>query len=179
MRDNIQGQIKEYIEMCERAIDEGCSDEVESAWERVSVTFGHVIPDYYDCLSGPESPRGDWRLLDLPLIIAKLRIFSAKLDADAVKDAEGKLKVSVEKTVIIDINAPFDRATELVVDDEALRDEDKSDFMIKIKELQNTAGTVKDKKAKWEKIIPVLTWLESRDANAADLFLPLISAAMK
>jgi len=82
MRENIMDQINEFILMCERALEEGCSEDVADAWEKTSSVFGHLIPGYYDCLSGPVSPRGDMRRLDLPLIIAKLRIYEAKLEYD-------------------------------------------------------------------------------------------------
>jgi len=179
MKNNIQEEISEFIEMCEYAYDSACSDDVGSAWDKVSTVFGNIIPGYYDGLNGPESPRGDMRLLDLLLITAKLRIFRAKLDYDAAMEKKDPSIATAALTASIDISVPFHTAIDLVVDDEEFDDEEKSVLIDQIKELKIITVSHTDKAAKWEKIRPVLSWLDGKGVRMADIMLPLISDAMK
>ena len=179
MKDNIQEEISEFIQMCEQAYNDGCSEDAVNAWDKVSAVFGKVIPGYFDGLCGPESPRGDMRLLDLPLITAKLRIFSAKLDYDAQPQKTAPTIATIALTTAIDIGAPYNTAIELVVDDEEFTDSEKTVLMDNIKELKIIAESRTGKAAKWEKIRPFLVWLDDKGVKVAAVLLPLISEAMK
>lgn len=179
MKDKIQEEISEFIQMCEQAYGTGCSDDVESAWDKASAAFGKVIPDFYDGLSGPDSPRGDMRVLDLPLIAAKLRIFSAKLDYDAALEETEPTSATAALTAGIEINAPFNTAIELVVDTAGFADKEKTELMNRIGELKIIANSKAEKSEKWEKIRPVLAWLDDKNDKMAAVMLPLISQAMK
>ena len=179
MKNNIQEQITEFIEMCEQAYSDGCSEDVVNAWDKVSAVFGKIIPGYFDGMSGPGSPRGDMRLLDLPLITAKLRIFSAKLDYDAATQKVEPTIATVALTTGIDISAPYNTAIELVVDDEDFTENEKTVLMDNIKKLKRIAVSRTDKAEKWEKIRPFLVWLDDKGVKVASVLLPLISEAMK
>lgn len=179
MRDNIMVQINEFMQMCERAYEEGCSEEVVDAWEKTSSVFGHIIPGYYDSLCGPESPRGDMRRLDLPLIVAKLRIYEAKLEYDAANRTGAQLLSATAQTMSIDINAPFNQATEMVVDDDNFTEEEKSGIFNKINELKALLNSQQEKSAKWEQMKPVLSWLSLQDLRLASIFIPLAADVLK
>lgn len=180
MKQNILEEISDFIQMCEREYDEGNCDEVESAWEKVSDVFGKVIPDYFDCLCGPDSPRGDMRLQDLPMIIAKLRIFAEKLEYDASRANKAPTSEIVEMTRRIDVEAPFVTAVKLVVDDdETFADEEKTELMNRIQELKGIALNGGDKASKWEKVRPIFDWVGKQGASTAALMMPLVSDAMK
>lgn len=179
MRDKIIEEISDFIQMCEQAYASGCSEDVENAWDKVSVAFGKVIPDFYDGMCGPDSPRGDMRLLDLPLITAKLRIFSAKLEYDAAMEKKEPTRDTVILTAAIDVNTPFNTAIELLVDAAAFTDAEKTELTNKVGELKLIAGSKAEKTEKWEKIRPVLAWLDMKDEKTAVIMLPLISQAMK
>ena len=179
MKNNIQEEIAEFVEMCEQAYSDGCSEDVVNAWDKVSAVFGTVIPGYFDGMCGPDSPRGDMRLLDLPLITAKLRIFSAKLDYDAAAQKTEPTIATVAVTTGIDISAPYNTAIELVVDDEEFTDNEKTVLMDSIKELKNIAASCTEKAEKWERIRPFLVWLDDKGVKVASVLLPLIAEAMK
>jgi len=179
MRDNITEQIDEFMKMCETAYEEGCSEDVGDAWNKSAAAFGHIIPGYYDCLNGPDSPRGDMRSLDLPLIVAKLRIYRAKLEYDASRDKNDLTKSLMAKTAGIDINAPFDQATERIVDDESFSDQEKSELFAIIIELKNLVNSLEEKSVKWEKLKPLLTWLAAKDLRTASILIPLASDVLK
>ena len=179
MRDNIMDQINEFMQMCEHAYEEGCSEEVVDAWEKTSSVFGHIIPGYYDSLSGPESPRGDMRRLDLPLIAAKLRIYEAKLEYDAANKTSVQLISATAQTMSIDMNAPFNQVTERVVDDDNFTEEEKSGIFNKINELKGLLNSQEEKSAKWEQMKPVLSWLCMQDLRLASIFIPLVADVLK
>lgn len=179
MKNNIQEEISEFIRMCEQAYNDGCSEDVIDAWDKVSAVFGKVIPGYFDGMCGPDGPRGDMRLSDLPLITAKLRIFSAKLDYDASMQKTAPTIATVALTTGIDIAVPYNTAIELVVDDEEFTDSEKTVLMDNIRELKNIAVSRLEKAAKWEKIRPFFVWLGDKDVKMAAVLLPLISEAMK
>jgi len=179
MRENIAVQINEFMQMCQRAYDEGCSEDVIDAWDKSSSVFGHIIPGYYDSLCGPESPRGDMRRLDLPLIVAKLRIYEAKLEYDAANSTNTQSVSATVQTMNIDRNAPFNQVTERVVDDDSFTDEEKSEIFSKINELKVLLNSKDEKPAKWEQIKPILAWLCMQDLRLASIFIPLAADVLK
>lgn len=179
MRNNVQEEISEFIRMCEQAYDTGCSEDVGNAWDKVSVVFGKVIPGFFDGLSGPDSPRGDMRLLDLPLIKAKLRIFSAKLDYDAAAAKKEPTSDMVPLTAAIEIGAPFNTAIELIVDDDKFTGNEKTEIISQINALKRIADSPFEKMVKWERVRPVLAWLDSKNERTAAIILPLAADAMK
>lgn len=179
MRENIAVQIDEFMQMCQRAYDEGCNEEVVEAWEKSSSVFGHIVPGYYDSLCGPESPRGDMRRLDLPLIVAKFRIYGAKLEYDAANKTNTQSISATALAMSIDRNAPFNQATEMVVDDDNYTDEEKSEIFNKINDLQVLLNSKEEKTAKWEQTKPILSWLCMQDLRLASIFIPLVADVLK
>ena len=179
MKENITEQLDAFTKMCEHAYEDGCSEDVISAWDHVSAAFGRIIPGYFDCLNGPDSPWGDMRLLDLPLIAAKLRIFRAKLEYDAAEDNNGPSAETIEKTSRMERNIPFKLATDSIVDDDTFTDIEKSEIFIKINDLKSLAESHEAKSVKWDKMKPFLSWVNEKDINLASRIIPLVSEALK
>ena len=179
MKDNIHEVLEEYMQICEQAFKDGCSEDVNRAWEQVSSAFGHEIPDFYDCLNGPDSPTGDMRRLDLPLIIAKLRIYGAKLEYGELLHKNDDTISLIEHTKSAITGNSFNRAIEKVVDDDAFTNEEKSELFDRIHELQSIAKNREGKAGKWEKIKTILLWLGDKDVIFAYIIIPLISESIK
>ena len=119
------------------------------------------------------------RLLDLPLITAKLRIFSAKLDYDAAAAKKEPTSDMVPLTAAIEIGAPFNTAIELIVDDDKFTGNEKTEIISQINALKRIADSPFEKMVKWERVRPVLVWLDSKNERTAAIILPLAADAMK
>lgn len=173
MNENIHSLVGEYVQKCNDGTKESNNEKAKVIWYEVSGVFGNLIPGYFDYLSGSVSE--EWCLKDLPRIVGKLRVYSAKLEHETMIARLSQPITTMNQNTTIDINATFTQATSYVMDSESFSPEETSEILIKIKEIKRITNSQEDNQSKWEKVKPILEWAIKRGVEIAPVIIQLAS----
>lgn len=82
-------------------------------------------------------------------------------------------------TATVDLKVVFEQARKIIDDDESLNDNEVSEIMERINQLEELASSDENKRSKWNKCKEVMTWLFEKGAKVAGTILPLIIEIIK
>ena len=82
-------------------------------------------------------------------------------------------------TTTVDLKAMFEEARKTIDDDESLNDNEVSEIIERINQLEELASSDENKRSKWNKCKEVMTWLFEKGAKVAGTILPLIIEIIK
>jgi len=178
MERSLRESCAEYILKCRQVL---IDKDIESARKlRLEATqrFYSVIPNW-EC--GLMASITHFYLDDIESILHKLLRFQEQLDKgqnfEIIKLREVKIRQSHswdhhQRHMVVD---SFSKTYLWILDNYPANSREIIDILNKVDELQNIASQQISKSQRWEQLKTILDWIESRNAELAARFLPLIT----
>lgn len=131
----------------------------------------------------------DYELLGIDSLKENLLTMKPKLEAfmhgwNAIVRLARPAPVSVPDVNVtvnnnVTVNITFEQVREKIEDMTSLTDEQTKEALDKVSEIESVVNGEGSKKAKWEKIKPILTWLADKSFDVAMTILPLLLQVQK
>ena len=147
----------------------------------------------YPALNGGTGIQADY-MQNLQNLKGKLEMFLAKIQDEKNKPKEKSVSpVSIvntnssdnhanntlSNTNTVNIELLFEEAKKQIEDNDSLSDEDITEILNKIEELEDLCKSDEKPRNKWSKAKETMTWLFDKGAKVAEVVLPLITEAIK
>ena len=180
---------KEFLDMIEediRRIDDAIANGTDtSRWElfreldgKYQVCIDHFYEGMWlsvpnkNILHFPDLKKyPDYVIDNLKMAKSKLAVFRFQGNAVALPEIPA---TQVNVTTNVNVNITFEQVRSKIEDMTSLTDEQTKEALDKVSEIESVVNGKGSKKAKWEKIKPILTWLADKSFDLAMTILPLL-----
>lgn len=126
--------------------------------------------------------------LDLESLVHNLKLMRAKLEGYSMNlktsnqrtySPNNSVNVNVSNSNEINIYVSFEDVRRQIEDMTSLTDKQTKDLLEKVSEIESVVKGDGNKKSKWERIKPILTWLTDKSFDVAMMILPLLLQVQK
>ena len=104
-------------------------------------------------------------------MIGKLEAFQYQMNAVHLPEPAS---TQINVTTNLNVNVTFEQVRSQIEDMSSLTNEETSEILQKVSEIEDVVKSNDTKKSKWEKVKPVLKWLADKSCDVGIALLPLL-----